>query len=278
MTEAAQTQQTTETQAQDSFAIPQEYSDRTWTKTIKSSDDLWKTLDNVQSLIGKRPAGIPAADAPEADWEKFYNAAGRPEAADKYNLPDIEGLPEGVDLAPYKTQAAELFYKAGLTQKQSEAVWKSYLELEKGTAAKGTEAFKAQQAELDKQFDELTGKLFGDKYDDVSQRAQAFISGALPDELKPVIEEVAQNPKALVAMIKVADYAQNEIAAIKAKYAGEDGLTSGAQTSGESKDEIVKKLTEANLLAKKSSPFSPERKEAEENVKKYREQLARFFK
>jgi hypothetical protein len=85
MTEAA-TPETTSTpeiapqeQASNDFSIPESYQDRGWAKDIKSQEDLWKLTDNAQSLIGKRPAGIPTADAPQEEWDKFYQALGRPE-------------------------------------------------------------------------------------------------------------------------------------------------------------------------------------------------------
>ena len=36
------------------FTIPETYKDKSWTKNIKSQEDLFKSYDNAQSLIGKK--------------------------------------------------------------------------------------------------------------------------------------------------------------------------------------------------------------------------------
>lgn len=260
-----------------SFTVPEAYASKGWAEKIKSNDDVWKLLDNSQQLIGKRPAGIPDQNASDEDWEKFYSVF-RPESPDKYSFPDVEGLPEGMDIAPYKDMAMNMFHDAGLNQKQAEKLWKSYVGSEVEAATKGAAAAKEQQTALDKQFDELTGKMFGGQYEQVAKGAQDFIRSALPDELKPVIGQIADNPAHLAAMIKIADHAQKQIAEVKKKYGAEDSLASGTQTGGMSRDEVVKKLTEANIKAKGADPFSMDRKTALEDVEKFRSLLVAMSK
>lgn len=262
------------------FTIPQEYADRGWAKEgkVKSPDDLFKAYDNAQSLLGKRPAGIPANDAPQEEWDKYYNSA-RPESPDKYDFGKFEGLPEGLDVAPYEAKAKALAHKIGLTSKQAGDMWKEYLSME----IEGVEGFKKQsaeqQAKLDQEFQDLTGKLFGDKYDDVSAKAQEFIKTALPEELRPAIQGLENNPQALVAMIKLAEYSQNEIATIKAKYTGEDSLSGGGgQNAGLTVADIQSKMIEARTKAQKAAPFHPDRAAAEQELNKLREQLSRMSK
>lgn len=260
-----------------SFTIPAEYAERGWAEKIKSHDDLFKAYDNAQSLLGKRPAGIPDPNAPDDEWEKFYNVF-RPESPDKYALGEVENLPEGMDIAPYKEQAMKMFHEAGLNQKQADKLWKAYVGSEVEAVSKMGEAQQARQAELDKEFDGLTQKLFGDQYETVSKQAQDFIKQSLPDELKPVVGEIAENPRALAAMIKVAQAAQSQIADIKKKYGAEDSLASGSQYAGMSKDEVVKKLVEANTRARTGDPFSKERKDAVAEADALRRQLAAMSK
>jgi hypothetical protein len=274
---ATESQQESGASTGNSFAIPQPYADRGWAEKIKSHDDLFKAYDNAQSLLGKRPAGIPDPNAPDEEWEKFYNVL-RPESPEKYALGDVENLPEGMDVAPYKQQAMKMFHEAGLNQKQAEKLWKSYVGSEVAAVSKMSEQHKAKQAELDKEFDGLTQKLFGDQYETVSKQAQDFIRQALPDELKPVVGEMADNPKALAAMIKVAQAAQSQIAEVKKKYGSEDTLASGAQHGGLTKEDVVKKLTEANMRAKKSDPLSKDRKDAIAEADGLRRQLAALLK
>lgn len=262
-----------------SFQIPQEYAERGWAEKVKSYDDLFKAYDNAQSLIGKRPAGIPTNDAPQEEWEKFYTALGRPESPDAYELKtEVEGLPEDFDVAPYEGKAKAFFHKLGLSPEKANQAWNDYLAME----MEGVQEMQAQNAEqqkdLDAEFDKLTQNLWGDKYNEVSAQAQDFIKNALPDELKPVVNEIAESPKALAAMIKLAEHAQSQIKETKAKYGAEDKLTSGEQSAGMSQQEVVKQMMEQRQIATTSEPFSAERKAAEAELEKLRGRLASFTK
>lgn len=266
------------------FSVPEAYKDAGWAQNIKSSDDLWGQFANAQTLIGKRPAGIPTADAPDAEWDKFHSLM-RPESPDKYTLSDVEGIPEGLDLAPYKQSALKMFHEAGLNSKQADKLWKMYVGSEvesvKGAEAKTAEA----KAALDKEFDELTAKLWGDKYKDVEAKSLETIKSAVPDELKDAIPYIAENPKALAATIKLVEHAESqaaqlraELADVKKKYGVEDKLNSGAQTGGTSKDDVVRNLTELNMKVRGLDPFSPERKKMISDIEELRGQLARLSK
>ncbi len=259
------------------FAIPESYSSRGWTEKVKSYDDLWKLADNSQSLLGKRVA--PADDAPPEDWDNFYKTIGRPDAPDKYTLPDIEGVPEGFDLTEFKGTAQKLMHEAGLNQRQANKLWEAYLKTELETAGKNKEAMAEHNKKLDAEFDELTGKLFGDKFEEVAGRAQAFIKENLPQELIPVVQELEGNPKALAAFIAFADRTSSQIEAVKKKYGAEDSLKSGQQTaSGTSREDILKQLTEKKVAASKADPFSPDRKRLETEIEELRGSLQKMFK
>ena len=267
---------------QSQFSVPETYKDAGWAQNIKSPDDLWNQFANAQTLIGKRPAGIPLPDAPETEWEKFHNLM-RPESPDKYSLSEIEGIPEGLDLSPYKQAALKMFHDAGLNPKQADKLWKAYvgseIETSKSAKAKGEES----KAALDKEFDDLTAKFWGDKYKDVEAKSLETLSTAIPDELKDAIPYIAENPKALAATIKLVEYAENqsnqlraELADVKKKYGVEDKLNSGLQTGSASKDDVVSKLTALNMKVRGLDPFSPERKQAMSEIEELRGQLARL--
>jgi hypothetical protein len=230
--------------ASPSFAVPEPYQSKDWAKGIKSADDLWKLTDNAQSLIGKRPAGIPAADAPDAEWNKFYDALGRPESPDKYQFSDIEGIPEGLDLGGIKQKAAQILHEAGIPQKQADKVFQKFIAAELEAAGKTKESWEAKQKELDAEFDKLAKDTFGDKYDSAAKAAQDLIVKYVPEGIRGAYEEVSQNPKALTAVIAALNGAHQEIAEIKRKYGAEDKLNSGTQTASASIDDVRKELAQ----------------------------------
>jgi len=224
------------------FSIPEPYQGKDWAKSIKTADDLWKLTDNAQSLIGKRPAGIPSSDAPDEEWNKFYNALGRPEKPDLYQLPDIEGLPEGADLSPYKQKAASIAHEVGLSPKQAEKLWNLYIKEELGAVSKTKEAQEAKQKELDAEYDKITAEVFGDKYDVSAKAAQDLITRHVPEEMIEAYQSLADNPKAMAAVIKALSGANEEIAKLKKEYGAEGTITSGSQTTGQSIEDIRKEL------------------------------------
>lgn len=259
-----------------SFSIPEEYADRSWKEKIKSHEDLFKAYDNAQSLLGKRVA--PSEDAAPEEWEQFYKTIGKPESADAYKLPDVDGLPEDVDLSEFQGKARQIMHEAGLTQKQAEKLYQLYLKEEMNTANANKEAIANRQAELDKEFEDITAKVFEGKFEEISAKAQSFIKNNLPADLIPVAQELADQPKAFAAMIALADRAQKQISDIKAKYGAEDNLNSGGQAQGVDKDAVLKQLTEAKVRAKNADPFSPDRKKAENEIQELRGRLQSFYK
>lgn len=228
------------------FVVPDAYKDRGWVEKVKSPDDLWKTLDNAQSLLGKRPAGIPAADAPDVEWEAFYKAA-RPESPDKYAFSDVEGLPEGFDVAPYKKQVSDIMWKRGIPQKVANEIWQDYVALEMGAVTR-------TQGELDKRYDETLTKVFGDKREASEKTAQELINTFVPEDLKANVLKLSDNPEAMVGVIALANEMnakhQAELAAVRAEYGAEGKLPDGGQqVAAQDIGETVTKLAKLRLSA-----------------------------
>lgn len=264
---------------QQSFAIPEAYAERGWAKDIRSADDLWKLTDNAQSLIGKRPAGIPTKDAPQEEWDKFYRSMGRPDSADQYEFDaSYDGMPEGVDMKAYEEKAKGFFHKLGLSPEKANEAWKEYVAME----MEGVEAHKAslaeREAEADKKFDEIGGKLYGDKFNAVSQEAKDYIAEILPDELKGSVEKMAGEPEVLLALISIAHESKNRIRQVEKEFGKEDTLSSGSQSAGESMHELQQRLIAAKEKWNKAGVFSPERKSAEDEIGELRGRISKLAK
>lgn len=249
------------------FSVPDAYKDRAWVQKVKSVDDLWKTVEANQKLIGSRPAGIPANDAPQEEWDKFYQAA-RPESPDKYALGDIEGLPEGLDLAPYKADAQKLMYEAGLTQRQADALWKQYVGLEVGAVAKS-------QADLDKRFDEVAAKVLGDKKDAAFTVAQDAIKTYVSEELRT---SFANNPDGMIALIELANGYEAKLAEIRAEYGVEGKLPDGGtQAAPVDIGETVAKLSKLRLSPEAQDFTKPGHKKAMDEIAALQAVVARHY-
>lgn len=271
------TQQTTQVAdvgaASGGFAIPQEYSSRGWASEgkISSYNDLFKAYDNAQSLIGKR--SIPSDASTPEEWDSFYKQMGRPDTADKYGLDKIEGVPEGFDLSPYEAKFKNLAHKVGLTPRQANQAWREYVGMELGAYGDSQKLQAEKEAEREKSFNDLSSKLFGDKFDVYSKQAQSDIGEAIPQGL---IDWGDMPSEYMMGFVSMSKYYQEKYDAIKAKYGAEDILASGGQNKGMSVDEVRAELVKANSELQKAKIFSPEFKQIEENRNKLRETLSRM--
>jgi len=260
-----------------SFSIPEDYADRGWAEKIKSSDDLFKAYDNAQSMIGKRPAGIPSKDASDDEWNQFYKAMGRPDEP-KYDFTEPEGLPEGFDTTPFREQAAEILHKAGLTPKQANAVYNEYLKLEMNSAGQSQEATEAQQAELDKQYVELTKEHFGDDAQKYEGLLKEDFEKHVPQSLKETFAKLTDMPDVLTALMAYTKGKQGEIDRVKKEYGQEGGITTGNQANGQSIDDTRRELASLRSSKEARDFTSPKYNETQERIKQLAESVDRYYK
>ena len=264
-------------QSAPSFSIPEDYADRGWAEKIKSSDDLFKAYDNAQSMIGKRPAGIPSKDASDDEWNQFYKAMGRPDEP-KYDFTEPEGLPEGFDTTPFREQAAEILHKAGLTPKQANAVYNEYLKLEMNSAGQSQEATEAQQAELDKQYVELTKEHFGDDAQKYEGLLKEDFEKHVPQSLKETFAKLTDMPDVLTALMAYTKGKQGEIDRVKKEYGQEGGITTGNQANGQSIDDTRRELASLRSSKEARDFTSPKYNETQERIKQLAESVDRYYK
>lgn len=91
---------------------------KSWVTTggYKDVNSLAQSAFNLEKLIGvpkDRIVKLPSDDNKEA-WDKVYTQMGRPETADKYNIP----VPEG-DSGDFAKVAKGWFHEAGLSESQA---------------------------------------------------------------------------------------------------------------------------------------------------------------
>jgi len=92
-----------------------------------SRDDALRALVGAQDLIGKKGIIPPDENSSKEEWDSFHAELGRPESADKYTLPEIEGLPEGLPMDENLTNDFKAWaHEAGLNQKQVDLVYGKY--------------------------------------------------------------------------------------------------------------------------------------------------------
>lgn len=115
-------EQTTETAPEvKEFAVPDEYKDRGWAEKVKSEEDLYKQIDNLSSLVGKKEVHR------QPDWEdeqsrNEFVSAMRPDDKADYEIPDTIGQDEA-DF--YR----DVMHENGISATQAKAIFEKVGEL-----------------------------------------------------------------------------------------------------------------------------------------------------
>lgn len=162
------------------FSVPDTYKDKAYAKGIDSPDKLWAMLDGAQELIGKRPAGIPAADAPQAEWDKFYEATGRPKVATEYQFDygkNADGTAKTAPDLKWESSVKEMMFKHGITAKQAVALQKDF----DGLIANTVKEKNLQVQQDNQNFDQVSTELFGVDRDKVLANGKALLTEHVKD-------------------------------------------------------------------------------------------------
>lgn len=119
----------TETKAKEpapaEFKLPDEYKDKPWAAKVKSIDDVYKQIDTLDTLKGKKSIIPNLKDASAEEREAFY-AQLRGKDAAEYVIPVNEAFPTPAETQPV---VAKLFMDNGVSPTQAEAIIKGYQEL-----------------------------------------------------------------------------------------------------------------------------------------------------
>lgn len=183
--------------------IPETYREKAWAKNFKSSEDVFRDMDNLQGLLGKQGKLQPADDAPKEEWDKYYSNLGRPESPDKYVIKQEEGSKPFPEAEKAVRQA---FYDAGLTPKQAEVIQDKYAEA-------GKQVLALEQAAIDEEFTKFSKEIFGDNMDKALAESQELLGKLIPEAAKKFLPVIGN--EALVVLASV-------LKEVKAKYVGED--------------------------------------------------------
>jgi hypothetical protein len=189
--------------------IPDEFKDRKYLddlKTLPVGPDgykaLFKKLDGAQTLIGKK-TGVPAADAPAEEWDKFHESL-RPGKADEYELANAQD--------PEAAKAIKgIFHEAGLTKSQAAKLAAKF----DAFVGDKTKAQKEEAEKLDAEFATLTEKTFGADNIKVLERSKELLQALTPDNLKPYLVKLPNESLVLLAGV---------MESVRAKFMKEDNM------------------------------------------------------
>lgn len=216
------------------WKLPPEFEKASWAAKVKSQEDVYKLVDNLNSAIGKK-AIVPTEEthSPE-EVERYYNEMLRPKDIEAYTLPtEEEGyVPSGFE-QDFKTMAHE----AGLSPRQWSIISQKFNEFGQ----------KQYEASIDPNaFAQQFQETFKTKDDSFRKQLDSFIVDALGEQTATEIFNMPN--EAALHYYKTMD-------AIRKKFgAQESGLPANSQPSSptqakslsDQRGEIREKLIEAN--------------------------------
>lgn len=163
---------------------------------------LAKSWVNAQKMIGADKVVIPKADAPDSDWDAFYNKMGRPESPDKYEFK----LPEGVTLDENLAKGfKEVAHKTGLSPRQVQKIveWDAAQKMEQAKAMEA-EHHNQLKGALDAYKQEVGGE---EKFKATVDKAKVAVRTLADDGFKKFLRDsgIGSRPEAIAFFAKLAD-------------------------------------------------------------------------
>lgn len=170
------------------FTIPDAYKDKPWASKVKNQEDLWKQLENTQTLIGKKHVAPDFKTATPTEIEEYFKGI-RP--ADKKAYKFDDNAPDYI-----KEGFSDLLFKNGISEYQADNLIKGFndtmakqLDLSYGEASMKEEMKKS----FGDNYEEVTGKMNTFIKANLSPEDQKKLDGKMPNELLGLFYRMANN-------------------------------------------------------------------------------------
>lgn len=226
ITEAATTTTSTATATQSwRDSLPDDIKSVPTLSKFETIEGLAKSYVNLEKTLGSERVAIPK-DGDTEGWERFYKAAGAPDAPGAYGFKAPEKVPDGMVYNPeLDTQIAGIFHGAKLNPQQAAKVREGLLEIVGKGATESLDASKANEAARQaaiQQGEQALKAEWGTAYEQRGKVAGAAINKFLSPETIAAVEAagLASNP----AIVK-------DMYTLGVKLAGEKELIGASENS-----------------------------------------------
>lgn len=190
--------------------VPDAYKEKQWVKNLtgKPVDEIFKKVDNLESMIGQRTINFPAADAPPEQVQQFRKQLNIPETPDKYGYtpPTPDEATKDVwaemakvrDLTHWQKVAHQLHLTPTqfqtLVQEQEQRVVSQYMQQMQ------EEQQLQQQTEQEEReaFDQLANQAFGAEKERALDTAKRVLVATVPNTVKPFVARL--NNESLIVL------------------------------------------------------------------------------
>lgn len=242
-------QQGTETP---SFSVPEAYKDKSWAAKVKSQDDVYKLVDNLNGLVGKKSVPFDYANADE-EAIKAHHASVAPKGLEEYEFLKADD--------PVAKVIGDAFIANGITGYQGKSIVKAL-----APVFQEMETKRVSELKDGTKYAEMSKKVFGDGFEDKIKSVNKVLVENVPKELGAAFDDMPNSHRHAVdvAIDKIVSSYEAKIADMVKKY----GITeSGAQAGGKQGTAAVDKASlqksiRAEIRALDARPHSAQEKQA----------------
>jgi hypothetical protein len=153
---------------------------------------LVKEHDNLQTLLGQRPTGIPKDDAPDEEWTKFSSAL-KPKTAAEYVLPETDFSKRSPRSDEYVKNAREILYNADVPKRQAGKVIAGFESLVEKLQIQKAEADAAAETKRATEFEALLDKTYSTNKQVVLDRTKKLMVEMVDPSIKDKVGEGLKN-------------------------------------------------------------------------------------
>lgn len=212
------------------FSVPDEYKDRGWASKVKSQDDVWKQIDNLDTLNGKLAAKATTFDYDNAtpeEIEKHFDSM-RPKTSKDYTFERGESEDE-----EKMEMVKEVFHKSGVTDFQAKKLAEGLREFRAKELAK---AFNAED------YEKTMEEAYGKDYKKTVGQAANLMKTVLPQEDVEFFDKYFPNAQA-EWVIKYSEAIRKHYGVVDGdKGLGGEGIVKGEDLDKQRK-EVFKQIT-----------------------------------
>lgn len=212
--------------------LPENLKNEPSLKDFKDINGLANSYINANKMLGNR-ISVPNDKSTPEEWNKFYSKLGRPEAIDKYTIP--EGLEETELLTNFK----QLAFDKGLNDKQFNEIVDMFNNYEKGLVENNTKEYA--------KFEEDFKNKFQDKSEEVLKNSKNTFEKYGDEEDFAIFDTL--NSTQTIALAKMFDKMSNV------------NMKEGTLVSGKSSNKNLQEVMERMEAIKSKDMFYNENKE-----------------